>query len=338
MVVLGAAIPILIGLAVYVLVADDGETATTTDDTTAPTPSDGSPGATTAAPAPTAPPATAPPATAPPATSPPATAPPTTAPTTEPTPTTLPPEPTREPVSVSPGDPNECEYTVGTGGPLADIGERATGFDIAIARELIDRVWDSRAVCYLDIATADRFPALAERRVQLVVRSVIATTSRDEVADFSQPYLVNGLAVAAEVSTGLTPDLSGLTVGALGSGSDPDLLFDNTDFRRLREYGSVDALVTALRNREVDAIAANWTALQQEYGDNANIEILFLGLRPEPIVVAVREGAEARRGALDEALAAMIADGTWAEIFTAEFGIEPFVDPATLATYEPIDR
>ena len=95
-------------------------------------------------------------------------------------------------------------------------------------------------------------------------------------------------------------------------------------------------MTNAFDAEQVDAIALRRTVLQLRFGDAPNVTIRYLGINPEPIAIAVPDGQTGRRDKIDAALAEIIADGTWSEIFVTEFGVDPWFDPATLASVPPI--
>jgi len=225
----------------------------------------------------------------------------------------------REAVALPVGNPSTCEVRVGGGGLLSEIDEFATGFDSALARELVDRVYGDVEICFVPLTAASRFVAVQSGDVDFVVRNTTTTTSREELADFTSPYFLDGLSVAARRSVDGFDDLAGLTVGAVVS------------------FASFPDLVEAFDGGQIDAVATDWIVLQQSFS-RPGVEISYLGGLLEPYGVFVADGNTSVRDALDEALRDVVASGAWAEIFAAEIGGEPWFDINEVLELPPVDR
>jgi ABC-type amino acid transport substrate-binding protein len=255
---------------------------------------------------------------------------PTTTPSAE-----APVETAREPVELDPGDPATCEVRVGSGGAFSVITDVARGFDVAFAQALVDRVYGTTNICFIPLKAAERFPALADRDIDLLVRNTSATTSRDEIADFTSAYLLDGLAVAVRGNGEVADDLAGLSVAV-----PPyyiDLLRDNTSAEVVL-YEDFALALAAFESGETDAIANDWTPLHERNALWGDHQFIFQDLTIEPISVFVREGDVELRDRLDEGVASLVRDGTWLEIYIAEFGSEPWYEPELLLTLQPAIR
>ena len=243
----------------------------------------------------------------------------------------------RQPIAVPNGDPATCTVRVGSGGPLATIESTARGFDVALALDLVERVVGPTEVCFIPLTAADRFVALESGEIDLLVRGTSASVSRDELGDFTGAYLLDGLSIAVDASIDVPADLAGLSVATLSGTTSSATLAEQTA-ATVVEYQDVDAASAAFRAGTTSAIASDWSQLWVRYGSDPDIELIYLGLAVEPISVFVRDGNTQLRDRLEAGLRDMIDEGTWREIFVAEFGVEPWYDPAILASLPPADR
>lgn len=205
--------------------------------------------------------------------------------------------------------------------PMGFRGEdgEIVGFDIDLAREVAARMgvelrlqpidWDSKV---LDLNSRD---------IDVIWNGLTITPEREEQITFSKPYIANRQIVIVQQGSGISTkaDLAGAVVGIqLGSSaqnaveSDPAVLDSFAELARYQdnvqalldlEVGRIDAVV-------VDEILGRYY-ISQRPGTFAVAEEYFA---EEQYGIGFRKGEEAFAARVDEALDAMVADGTAAEI------------------------
>ena len=163
-------------------------------------------------------------------------------------------------------------------------------------------------------------PALNTRRFDFLVASMSITEERQQAVDFTEPYYTNKLQFVAPKSVEFPVDeanLQGKTIGAQRATIAGQWLEDNLgDVVSIRLYDTQENAYLDMNAGRIDGVLADnfvqYEWLQSEAG--ANFE--FKGepvFDNDKIGIAVRKG-DPLRTRLNEALQAIIDDGTYAEI------------------------
>lgn len=193
-------------------------------------------------------------------------------------------------------------------------GETLTGFEVELMTEIARRldlkpVWKYQPFDNLLIG-------LGQKRFDVVVGSHGITPERQKAADFSTPdYCSGGVIVSLPGGPKTVADLKGKTV-AVQVGS--------TYFQKVREVPGVgeirtlptapDALQNLMAKRSDAFVTDLFVAMTaQEKNPDANLQIGEM-LFEERIAFAVGKGNTAMKTAVDNALAAMLRDGTYNRI------------------------
>jgi polar amino acid transport system substrate-binding protein len=150
------------------------------------------------------------------------------------------------------------------------------------------------------------------------------TPERRAVFDYSRPYAVFGEGVLVRRGEGIAgpADLRGLRVGAIAASTNMALAESWPGVGELVEFdGSSDdvfaEMVAALRARRIDALVDDEPAFGAF--DEGDLELGFVVATENAWGAALRPGSDALRAALDEAIAAVVADGTLAGIWSRWF-------------------
>lgn len=199
-------------------------------------------------------------------------------------------------------------------------GGDLTGFDIDISNALAEEMglepnpittpWET----IIQGLTTNRFDA--------IIGSMAITEEREEQVSFSDPYYYSGGVIfAREGNTEITSeeDLEGAKIGVVGQSTydtaaqqyTDDIQYYNSDVVALQDLaieGRLDAVITA------DVVGFE--------AQNAGLEIEMVGdpLWIEQAAVAVNKEDEALLAAVNEALDAIIENGTYDEISEKWFG------------------
>lgn len=271
--------------------------------------------------------------------------PPTTAPTTTITTTT-----TTLPVPCTASEPASAEDAGEPGQLIGVINDRGmvrvgvpnfdalplfscvdgefAGFEASLARLLVEGVLGPIEIAWVPLSSADRFEAVRSGGVDFVVRNTTVTPDREDMVDFTTPYLMDGLAVIVSASSvvGDIAGLEGLRIAVVeGSQFEADLS------RLLGEAGiafelvpaqSPDQLMNLLANGEVDAYAASW--LQGVGAAAQDSDLLVLPVEFNQGIAAFTSPSETEFGAaIAEQMQTLIDSGVWATEFAASFTSSP---------------
>lgn len=199
-------------------------------------------------------------------------------------------------------------------------GGTLTGFDIEIGNAIAEEMGLEPNPVTTPFETI--IQGLTTNRYDAILGSMAITEERAEQVAFSDPYYYSGGVIfVREGNTEITSeaDLEGATIGVVGQSTydtaaqnyTDDIQYYNSDVVALQDLeieGRLDAVITA------DVVGFE--------AQNAGLEIEMVGdpLWIEQAAVAVRPEDEALLEAINEALAAIIEDGTYEEISEKWFG------------------
>ena len=211
------------------------------------------------------------------------------------------------------------------------------GFDVdlseAIATELGLEVEWVRA----DFDTI--FTAVAANQFDMVAAASTITEERDQVVDFSDPYYSARQSLA--VNTGETPDVAstddigeGHTIGAQKGTTGRDWAKENLEPQgaQIRTYTSITDAFRDLEAGRIVGIINDEPSSQEIVKDLTGVEVVEAIDTGEHYGLAFSPDNTELRDAVNEALANLIEDGTYAQIFEQYFpGVEvpPEFQPAS---------
>lgn len=214
-----------------------------------------------------------------------------------------------------------------------DDKNQLAGFDVDIAREVARRMDLEPALVTLQWDGI--LAGLTAGRYDTIIGSMAITPERQEAVDFSDPYYRSGAQVFARPGSTLarTGDIRGTTLGVnLGTTYEQTLRKREAEVAEIRTYGGIPEVLVDFEAGRLDGFVTDRLvglhALQVR-----GVAAVPAGdlLYEETIAVALRQGQPGLRAAIDEALAAMKADGTYARLSTKWFGrdlLAPLDGPA----------
>jgi cystine transport system substrate-binding protein len=202
------------------------------------------------------------------------------------------------------------------------------GLDIALMRELGRRIGVN--VEFQDFAFDGVLDALRLGQVDAAAAAISVTDARRQVADFTTYYYIGQDGVLVRSDSNIqnvrsAQDLASRRVGVQrGSVYETwlrDTLVDTNQMpaSNLFTYGNADEAVRDLRDRRIEVVVADLTPLQRIVAQNNTYRLAGQNLNPQRLAVATRRGSTLR-AALDQALAAMQADGTLGRLITQYLG------------------
>lgn len=198
-----------------------------------------------------------------------------------------------------------------------DQGE-TVGFDVDVVNAICEVI--NCVPEFVTTAWDGIFPALANGEFDMVASGVSITAERDEIVDFSDPYLVVGQSITTRVEDAaltqddFTSEGSSLTLGAQLGTTNAQLGQELVGDARMRLYDTFNAAVLALLNGDVDGVIIDDTtadAFVQQYSGDLIVEIR--GLTSDPLGLVFQEG-DPLQDAFNEGLAVILSDGTMDEL------------------------
>ena len=195
-----------------------------------------------------------------------------------------------------------------------DTGE-VVGFDVDLMNALCERL--NCVANFVTTAWDGIFAALAQGEFDMVVSGVSITPERDEIVDFSEPYLVVSQAVLLRVGEELSIEdftEGGRTLAAQIGTTNADLAVELAGRDNVQLYDTFSAAVLALQNGDVDGVLIDGVsadAYEQQFAGELTVGIT--GLQADPLGLVFQEG-DPLVDAFNAALAELEADGTLDEI------------------------
>jgi polar amino acid transport system substrate-binding protein len=199
----------------------------------------------------------------------------------------------------------------------------AVGFDVDLMHALCEEL--NCVANFVTTAWDGIFAALAQGEFDMVVSGVSITPERDEIVDFSEPYLVVSQAVLMRVADeGLTiEDYSdGRTLAAQIGTTNAALAEELVGRDNVDLFDTFAGAVLALQNGDVDGVVIDGTsanAYEQQFAGELTVGIT--GLQADPLGLVFQEGDELV-DAFNAGLAALMADGTIDALITEYFASE----------------
>ena len=192
-----------------------------------------------------------------------------------------------------------------------DTGE-IVGFDVDVMNAICERV--NCVAEFVSTAWDGIFPALAEGQFDMVVSGVTITEERDEIVDFSDPYIIisQGILIRTE-DEGLTLEdyESGIfTLGSQAGTTNFELSVDIVGRENVEVYDAFSLAIEALAAGDIDGVMidnSSGDAYAQQYAGQLVLGIT--GLQADPLGLVFQEGS-ALVDAFNAGLAMIKEDGT----------------------------
>ncbi|MEM1344752.1 MAG: lysine/arginine/ornithine ABC transporter substrate-binding protein [Pseudomonadota bacterium] len=205
------------------------------------------------------------------------------------------------------------------------------GFDIDITNALCAEMGES---CEMVATEWDGIiPALLERKCDAIVASMSITEDRMKVIDFTNKYYQTPAKFAAAVDAGLvdTPEgLAGKTIGIQRGTIHQDFLEAEFPDVELKLYATQDEAYLDLQAGRVDAVMADSTAINDGFLETeAGEGFAFFGgdysipkYHGQGAGIGLRKGSDELKAALNAAIEAIRANGTYQEINAKYFDFD----------------
>lgn len=220
---------------------------------------------------------------------------------------------------------------MGTYAPYNYLGENGeyTGYDVEIASEVAERLDVEAEFVAQDFSGL--IPSLQQGKYDMLVSQVTITPERQQVIDFSNPYITNNVKVIVkEDNTDIksVEDFPGRKIG-VGLGTNDETYLRTTLMPEVGGFiiNTYDDVITTLADLDAGRIEAtinNEYALKPVVEKNGyKIKSVGESIKSDNAGIAVAKGESEFVEAINEALDEMKEDGTYAEIFEKWFGEAP---------------
>ncbi|GAB4412559.1 MAG: hypothetical protein Kow00106_07210 [Anaerolineae bacterium] len=195
---------------------------------------------------------------------------------------------------------------------VAEIAKRA-GFEV----KLVNTRWDGI------------FVALASGEFDMVASAATITDEREEIVDFSKPYFYASQRIAVLESRASeiqgVEDLAGLRV-AVQAGTTGDIYAsEEIPGVEVVRYDEITLAFQALASGDVDAVINDGPVSADIIEKNPELGAVLVGppLSEEYYGIAVQPTKPELLDAVNKALAEIIADGTYEQLYLKWFGVKP---------------
>ncbi|MEM9906341.1 MAG: basic amino acid ABC transporter substrate-binding protein [Cyanobacteria bacterium P01_D01_bin.44] len=206
-------------------------------------------------------------------------------------------------------------------------GGELVGFDIDLMKAIGEKA--GVEVAFESLPFDGLIPSLQSGTIDAAISGMTITEERAQTVDFSRPYFRAGLAIAvAEGNTEVTslPDLEGkkiaVQIGTTGADQAKEV-----PGAEISTFDSAPLALQELTNGNVDAVIndAPVTLDAITTGKVQGVEVVGELLTEEFYGIALPKDSP-NTEAINTAMAEMLSDGTYAEIYQTWFGTEPDVD------------
>lgn len=198
------------------------------------------------------------------------------------------------------------------------------GFDVDLANAIARRI--GVPVEWKEMGFAELLPTLQAGKADLVIAAMYITPQRQEIVDFSQPYLDTGLVVvvrADETAIGGLNDLAGKIVGvkesATGARYAARLQAEGVPIT-VRKYLETSDSLEELENGYVDAVFNDKLNTLEYIKTHPGVKIVGEVFDPAGLGIAVRQGDRELLDLVNDVLRSLQASGELDRMYTRWIG------------------
>ncbi|MFD5497350.1 glutamate ABC transporter substrate-binding protein [Streptomyces sp. NPDC001812] len=238
------------------------------------------------------------------------------------------------------GDKDSDSSSSGGGGDKIKIGikydqpglgqktpQGYAGFDVDVATYVAKKLgYDEKQIEWKESKSADRETMLQRGDVEFIAATYSITPEREEKVDFAGPYLLahQDVLIRADDDKIKSPeDLNSAKLCSVtGSTSAQNVKDKLAPKAQLQPYPTYSACLPGLQNGAVDAlttddsILAGYAAQDQFKG---KFKLAGFKMTNENYGIGVKKGSDLK-AKINDALEAMVADGSWEKAVDANFG------------------
>ena len=199
-------------------------------------------------------------------------------------------------------------------------GKEATGFSVDLAREIAGRMGRTLTVTFAQFA--DLFPMLDAGTADIAMSAISITPERRREVDFSAPYFDSGQSLLVRTDSGIagTADLKGKAVGALAGSTNQKTAEAIPGVGRVVTFADKEPMFDALIAGKLDAVVCDTPFALYNARLTGQTEVAQTLTTGDQYGIALKKGDTELRAAVDDALAAIRADGTYDRLYAEYFG------------------
>ena len=202
-----------------------------------------------------------------------------------------------------------------------------TGYEPELARLVCQHL--NLIPIWHNLPMADFYSCLKTGQYDVVWFNQAITPERQQRVAFTKPYGLFDEAVLVKNTSSVSApaDLSGKRVGGLANSTNIALVKDFCGAEAVPYPGSdkvLPEMLMALRTREIDALIDDELVLLVAAAEDPSLRMAFSLPTQVPFAVGVSKDRQALLAALDNALSALIANGTVAQLWAKWIPWKPF--------------
>lgn len=228
-------------------------------------------------------------------------------------------------------DPSNLEdsYTLATDSSFVPFEFEEDGEHVGFDMDIINAIADEAGFDIdLEVTNFDGIiPGLQTGSFDIAIAGITILDERKEAVDFTDPYYQSGIRIAVpgdndEVES--IDDLAGLTVASRLGSAPLDYLAENAPEAEALPFEQLDQMYLAVEGGSADALLYDAPNIEY-YIDTTNTDLKVVGdlYEAQQYGIAVTKGNENLVAAMNDALATIIENGTYAEIYEEWFGEQP---------------
>ncbi|MGW5438067.1 glutamate ABC transporter substrate-binding protein [Nocardia asteroides] len=229
------------------------------------------------------------------------------------------------------------KLTVGIKFDQPGLGLRNTdgtysGFDVEVAKYVGDKLGvKPENITFKEAPSAQRETLLENGQVDYVVATYSITDKRKEKVDFAGPYYVAGqdLLVRADNTDITGPDsLAGKKVCSVKGSTPAQTIKDKYPQAQLQTYDTYSLCIEALRGGAMDAVTTDNVILAGYAAQSpGTYKLVNKPFTTEKYGIGIKKGETEGRTKINDAIEAMIADGSWKAALEKSFAGTGFAIP-----------
>jgi ABC-type amino acid transport substrate-binding protein len=197
------------------------------------------------------------------------------------------------------------------------------GFDVDLVEEIADRL--DLEVEWVDTPFDTIFTQQAAGDFDLIISGITITEDRQQTIDFSDPYFesIQSLVVTTDSDITGVADLAGAQIGVQAGTTGEEYAEETFTDSTIRSFPTYPAAFTAMETEGVDAVFADLPAAEAQVERSDTLQIVEEVDTGEQFGIGFQQGSDALQAAVNEQLEAIIADGTYEEMFVEWFDGPP---------------
>ena len=203
-----------------------------------------------------------------------------------------------------------------------------SGFDVEVAKYVAETLGvEADGITFIEAKSAEREGLIERGEVDYIVATYSITDTRKEKVNFAGPYFVaeQDLLVKADNTeiTGPAAMAGKILCSVTGSTSAQKVKDNYAADVALQEYGTYSECVEALKSGAVDAVTTDNVILAGFAAQSpGELKVVGEGFSTENYGIGLKKDDESGTAAINAAIGAMIADGSW------DAALEETVGPA----------